>query len=161
MNEAIKSVARYVRDLLDYDESLIKFDRRNTQQEDLVTDYIVVNSSAIQNKLSHGKSYNGDTEIMTYSSSDQQAITLEFYGDNAYQNAELFSILNDSQKAKEVSRTLGLTIYKISNVTDVRQIMGYQYGNRVHVEFNIQYCPNVAVSLLRVDTVEPEFLVDK
>ncbi|EAA9292695.1 hypothetical protein A2I22_25385 [Salmonella enterica] len=38
----LKAVARFVRDLLDYDEQLIKFDRRNVQASDFSTGYIVV-----------------------------------------------------------------------------------------------------------------------
>lgn len=160
MNQSIISVARYVRDLLDYDENLIQFDRKNTQQSDTVTGYIVVNGSGIQNVLNHGSSYDGDAEIMEYSKSESRLITLEFYGTDAYENAELFSLLNQSQKAREVSRGLGLTIYNVSQATDVKQLLGYQYGNRVHVDFNIQYCPSVAVDVLRVDATEYDILVD-
>lgn len=161
MNPAIKQVARFVRDLLEYNEQLIKFDRRNTQKEDLDTNYIVVNSSSPQNSLSKGATYNSDNEIMTYSSSEQQSITLEFYGKDAYTNASLFSSLSKSQKAKELSSNLDFTIYNVSNTADVRQIMGYQYGNRVHIEFNIQYCPSTNVETLRVDEVPLGILFDK
>lgn len=160
MNQSIINVARYIRDLLDYDENLIQFDRKNTQQSDTVTGYIVVNGSGVQNVLSHGSSYDGDAEIMEYSKSESRLITLEFYGSDAYENAELFSLLNQSQKAKEISRGLGLTIYNVSQVTDIKQLFGYQYGNRVHVDFNIQYCPSVYVETLRVDASEFEILVD-
>ena len=54
-NPIAKNVARYVRDLLDYDEQLIKFDRENTQQNDLVTNYIVINTSSPQTVISHGE----------------------------------------------------------------------------------------------------------
>lgn len=161
MKESIKNVARYVRDLLDYDENLIQFDRSNTQESDTETSYIVVNGSSIANVLSHGATYNSNTEIMEYSASEAQAITLEFYGDNAYTNAESFGLLNQSQKAREVSRNLGLTIKNVSSATDVKQLLGYQYGNRVHVQFNIQYCPSIDVETLRVDTAQYEILVDK
>lgn len=162
MNEAIINVARYVRDLLSYDENLIQFDRKNTQETNTVTSYIVVNGSSIANVLSHGASYDGNTEIIEYSASEVQSITLEFYGDNAYSNAKSFSLLSQSQKAREVSRDLELTIKNISSVTDVKQLLGYQYGNRVHVEFNIQYCPSVSVDTLRVDAAQyDEILVGK
>lgn len=160
-DQIAKNVARYVRDLLDYDEQLIRFDRENTQQNDLVTNYIVVNTSSLQTVINHGESYDGDSEIMTYSSSEKRSIVLEFYGQGAYSNAESFSILNQSQKAREASRDLGLTIKNVSSVTDVKQLLGFQYGNRVHVEFIIQYCPSADVSVLRVDTVESTITVDK
>ncbi|AGH07346.1 hypothetical protein VPGG_00029 [Vibrio phage VBM1] len=160
MNQSIINVARYVRDLLDYDENLIQFDRKNTQQSDAVTGYIVVNGSGVGRAMSHGSGYDGDNEVMEYSTAIAKPITLEFYGSSAYENAELFMLLNKSQKAREISRDLGLTIYDVSQDTDVKQLLGYQYGNRIHIDFNIQYCPSVAVDVLRVDATEYDILVD-
>lgn len=160
MNEAVINVARYIRDLLDYDENLIQFDRKNTQQSDAVTSYIVVNGSGVDNVLAHGSSYNADSEIMEYSSSTAKPITIEFYGNDAYTNAKNFTVLNQSQKAREVSRNLGLTIKNVAQATDVKQLLGYQYGNRVHIDFNIQYCPAINVDTLRVDATQYDILVD-
>lgn len=76
----LKAVARFVRDLLDYDEQLIKFDRRNVQASDFSTSYIVVNGSLPQSVLARGQRFNGDAEIMTYSASVSHAIVPSFTG---------------------------------------------------------------------------------
>lgn len=157
----LKAVARFVHDLLDYDEQLIKFDRRNVQASDFSTSYIVVNGSLPQSVLARGQRFNGDAEVMTYSASVSHAIVLEFNGDEAYRNAENFLMLNDSQAAKELRRKHAITIMAVSNITDVGQLLGQSHGNRVHLTFNVQYAPARDVQTLRIDTPQFQFLEDK
>ncbi|MES3469608.1 phage neck terminator protein [Citrobacter europaeus] len=157
----MKAVARFVRDLLDYDEQLIKFDRRNVQASDFSTSYIVVNGSLPQSVLARGQRFNGEAEVMTYSASVSHAIVLEFYGDEAYSNAENFLMLSYSQAANELRRTHSLTIMAVSNIIDVGQLLGQSHGNRVHLSFNVQYAPARDVQTLRIDTPQFQFLEDK
>lgn len=154
------AVARFVRDLLTYDEQLIKFDRRNVVASDFATNYIVVNGSLPQAVLARGKSYDGGSEVMTYTSAVSHAIVLEFYGDGAYANAEAFLMLSESQKANELRRKNALTIMAVSNITDVGQLLGQSHGNRVHLSFNVQYAPAHDVQTLRIDTPQFQFLED-
>ncbi len=138
----LKAVARFVRDLLDYDEQLIKFDRRNVQASDFSTSYIVVNGSLPQSVLARGQRFNGDAEVMTYSASVSHAIVPSFTGDKAYVNAESFMMLSESQHANELRRTHSLTIMAVSNIIDVGATpWGQSHGNRVHLSFNVQYAP--------------------
>lgn len=154
------SVARFVRDLLTYNEQLIKFDRTMTQQDDLNTGYIVVNTSAQAATQSRGKSFDGEAEVMKYSATMQQSVVLEFYGDAAYTNANDFLLLSDSQAARDLKRSLGLTVHNVRQMTDVKQLLGSQYGNRVHVEFNITYTPSRDVATLRIDSTQFEFKIE-
>lgn len=151
------TVARFVRDLLAYDEKLIKFDRSMTQQDDLNTSYIVVNTSNLSSVQSRGRTYDGDAEVMNYNATVQQSVVLEFYGDDAYTNKEDFLVLSDSQAARDLKRSLGITTYNVRQSTDVKQVLGSQYGNRVHVEFNMTYTPNRDVDVLRIDSTQFEF----
>lgn len=151
------AVAMFVRDLLSVSESLIKFDRTMTQQDDITTSYIVVNGSQVGTTQSTGKTYDGEAELMNYNATIMQAIILEFYGNDAYTNANNFVLLSNSQTAYELKNTLGLTLYNVKQTADVKQILGSQYGNRVHVEFNFKYSPSVDVDTLRIDTAQFEF----
>ena len=157
----LKAVARFVRDLLDYDEQLIKFDRRNVQASDFSTSYIVVNGSLPQSVLARGQHFDGDAEVMTYSASVSHSIVLEFYGDKAYVNAENFLMLSESQHSNELRRVHSLTIMAVSNIIDVGQLLGQSHGNRVHLSFNVQYAPTRDVQTLRIDTPQFQFLEDK
>lgn len=157
----IIAVARFVRDLLDYDEQVIKFDRRNIISSDFAASYIVVNGSLPQSVLARGQRFNGDTEVMTYTAAVSHSIVLEFYGDNAYTNAESFLMLSESQLANELRRKNALTIMSVSNIIDVGQLLGQSHGNRVHLSFNVQYAPARDVQTLRIDTPQFQFLEDK
>ncbi len=155
------AVARFVRDLLVYDEQLIKFDRKNIIATDFSTGYIVVNGSLPQSVIARGQRFNGATEVMTYTAAVSHSIVLEFYGDKAYSNAEQYLMLSASQKANELRRKNGLTIMSVSNITDVGQLLGQSHGNRVQLSFNIQYAPARDVQTLRIDTPQFQFLEDK
>ncbi len=41
------------------------------------------------------------------------------------------------------------------------QVLGNTFGNRVHLEMNVQYNESVNVETLRIDTAQFEFLEDK
>lgn len=152
-----KVVARFVGGLLSYDQNLIEYDRSMTQQDDLNTSYIVVNMAAQSTTRSRGRTYDGENEVMNYNATMQQPVTLEFYGDDAYTNRDDFLVLSDSQEARDIKRTLGITTYNVRQSTDVKQLLGSQYGNRVHVEFNMTYTPNRDVEVLRIDSTQFEF----
>ncbi|MET3813309.1 hypothetical protein [Pantoea sp. UYEF8] len=154
------AVARFVRDLLAYDEQLIKFDRQNVIASDFETSYIVVNGSLPQTVLARGHRFNGITEVTTYTASVSHAVVLEFYGASAYTNAEAFMMLSESQRANELRRKNALTIMAVSNITDVGQLLGQTHGNRVHLSFNVQYAPAHDVQTLRIDTPQFQFLED-
>lgn len=156
----LKAVARFVRDLLNYDEQLIKFDRRNVQASDFSTSYIVVNGSLPQSVLARGQRFDGATEVMTYTAAVSHSIVLEFYGDSAYTNAQAFLMLSKSQRADELRRSNALTIMAVSGITDVGQLLGQSHGNRVHLSFNIQYSPAHDVQTLRIDTPQFQFFED-
>lgn len=155
------AMSKFVRDLLIYNEQLITFDRTDASEGDFSTSYIVVNGSNIANKTSSGRNYDGELEIMNYNSSFAQAIILEFYGDDAYVNASNFELLAPSQLGADLKRTLGISISNVSSATDVKQVLGYTHGNRVHLEMNINYNPSIDVDTLRVDTTEFTIIEDK
>lgn len=154
------AVGRFVRDLLGYDEQLIKLDRQNVIASDFETSYIVVNGSLPQTVLARGQHFNGATEVMTYTAAVSHAVVLEFYGSNAYTNAQAFMMLSESQRANELRRKNALTIMAVSNITDVGQLLGQSHGNRVHLSFNVQYAPAHDVQTLRIDTPQFQFLED-
>lgn len=154
------AIAKFIRDLLAYNEQLIKFDRQDMPEQDFNTSYIVVNGSGISNKQFSGRDYDGEGEIMRYSETMSQSVIIEFYGDDAYTNSSRFSILNESQAAADLKRQLGLSVSHKSSATDVKQILGDSHGNRVHVEINITYNASLDVDTLRIDSAEYEITED-
>lgn len=161
MNEALRLVALFIRDLLVYNEQLIKIGRLGENIEDFDTDYIGVDSLGASVRLASGESYDGDTEIMNYAQQWQAPVALSFYGANAWDNATLFALLIKSQKAFDLQQTLGLSVYQASQLTDVKTLTGQQYGNRIEVALNVVYCIGADVDTLRIDTGRIRLITEK
>lgn len=155
------AVAKFVRDLLSHDEQLIKFDREDAPEADFNSGYIVVNGSGIAIKKGSGSKFDPVAEKITYNDYYSQSVTIEFYGDDAYINSRNFSILSESQAALELKKTLGLSISRVLNTLDVKQILGSVYGNRVHLTFSVSFFPSIEVATLRIDTAQFEFIEDR
>jgi hypothetical protein len=151
-------LARVVRDLLPHPEELIKIGREGITRDQFDTDYIAIDSLAPAQPIARGKSYDGIAEKLTISSRMRQAVTLDFYGTNAYTNAEKLQLLLKSDKALDLQEKYFITVGAVSQVTDVKALTGQQYGNRVQVELTIQYSPSVVLDVLRIDTAVVEFI---
>lgn len=160
MNPVLISVMRIIRDLLDYPEELIQQGRLNEDRTDFDTGYIVVDTLAPGQPQATGQRYNGDTEKLTLSARVRQPITVDFYGLNAYTNAQQLQLLLKSDKAYELQRTHGVTMGSFQQITDVKALTGQQYGNRYQAELVINYSPSVTLDVLRIDTAVIETTVN-
>ena len=65
MNEGLRKVALWLRDLLEYDESLILIGRRNFEREDFETDYITVDTQGQGVLKGSGTRYDSEAETET------------------------------------------------------------------------------------------------
>ena len=74
------NLARVIRDLLEHPENLILFGRLNAEQEQQNINYIVIDSIGPEVPLSKSESFNGDDEVMTYSSHISKPVTVDFFG---------------------------------------------------------------------------------
>lgn len=156
-----KVMARYVRDLLEYDPNLIRPDKKNFAQDDFDNDYIVINTSQPALLLAKGSTYDGDAEVMNYTDTSSQTFVIEFYGKNAYNNVSRFTVLNDSQQARDIRYLQGLTACSVMSQTDVKQMIGSSYGNQINVEINAMINRDIDVDTLRIDTPQIEYEEDK
>lgn len=156
MNEALKQAAIFVRDLLDYDEQLIRIGRLGFDIDDFETAYIGVDSLGSAVRLGSGESFDGDAEIITYQQQWRAPVTLSFYGAGAWGRATNFSLLVKSQKAYELQRSQGIGVFQTSQLTDVKILTGQQYGERIEISFNVQYSISADVETLRIDTAQIE-----
>ena len=156
----LKEVAKFTRDLLTYNENLIKIGRQNFTREQFEQNYIVVDGLGAAIPTSRIETFDGDTEKQSFGSRISKPITLDFYGDDAYTNAELFRMSLRTQSAYELQKTYGLSVYDVSSITDVKALTGQQYGNRVQVEFMVQYCNTLTIDTLRIDVAQIEIIKD-
>lgn len=160
MNPALILLARVVRDLLTHPEALITFGRLNDERQWFDDDYIVIDALAPGQPLTRGEKYDGDDEKLTLSSRVRLPVTIDFFGTNAYTNAEKLQLLLKSDNARDLQEQNAITVGGISQLTDVKALTGQQYGNRVQVELVVQYSPSIVLDVLRIDTAVVEAISD-
>lgn len=161
MNQSMKLTALFIRDLLDYDEQLIRIGRLDSEIDDFETNYIGVDSLGAAQRLASGETFDGTAESMNYAQRWTAPVTLSFYGADAWDNATRTSLLIQSQKSLELQESLGLSVYLASNLTDVKIITGQQTGNRIELQLNIQYSIGADVDTLRIDTAQIDLITEQ
>ncbi len=154
------AVAKFVRDLLNYDEQLIRFGRENFELTGMEESYIGLDMVSPAVRLGGGQRYDGTQEVMTYSEQWIAPVTLSFYGADAQANMNTFRLLLSSQKALELQGELSIAIFKVTSAIDIKLLTGQQYNNRIDISFNVGYFARADVDTLRIDTAEMTFLVD-
>ena len=83
-------------------------------------------------------------------------MTLSFYGPNAWTTATQFGLLIQSQKALELQESLGLGVYQVSTITDVKILAGMTYGERQDMTLSVRFAVAVDVATMRIDTAQIE-----
>lgn len=161
MNEILKRVALFVRDLLAYDEQLIRIGRQNFEQVDFETNYIVVDALGRSERSASLQDYDGETEIMKLGGIWKGPVTLDFYGSGTYDRAIDFSLRSMSQAAIELRKNLGITIYHPTGPTDVKQLTGQIYGERIQIEMMVEISQEVDIATLRIDTAQLEIRTEE
>lgn len=156
----LKTVGIFTRDMLQYDENLIRIGRQNFERKEFETDYIVIDSIGAALPTGRLESFDGVSEVLSYGQRVSIPCTADFYGANAYANASKFRLTLRTQLAYELQVTNGIGVYSVSTITDVKALTGQQYGNRVQVEFNVQYCEVLDIATLRIDTAQTQIIKD-
>lgn len=153
-------LALVIRDLLEYPEELIKLGRLNEAREWFDGSYIVVDSLAPAQPMARGTRYDGVAESLTLSSRMRQAVTIDFFGTDAYANTERLQLMLMSDQARYLQEQYAVTVGAITQITDVKALTGQQYGNRMQAELTIQYSPSITYEVLRIDTAVIESISD-
>lgn len=148
------ALMRFVRDLLGHPEEFIKSGRQNFNRQHFEQPFIVVDSVAGDRTISSDSQFDGDTEAMLYSEYVSRLITFDFYGPDAFPNAQRFRLLCRSEASLELQQALQITVWHPGAMTDVKALTGQQYGERMQLECQVHYCPSVVVDILRIDTAQ-------
>jgi hypothetical protein len=148
--------ALFIRDLLTYDEQLIRIGRQNYDITDFTIGYIGVDSLGPARRLASGEKYDGTLERMTYQQQWIAPVTVSFYGSSAWDTATTFALLIQSQKSLELQESAGIGVFQATALTDVKMLTGQQYGERQEITLNIRYATTANVDTLRIDTAITE-----
>lgn len=150
----------FIRDLLVYPEELIERGRRNFEQVDFETDYIVVDGLGGSPITARSERFDPVAEEMEYTRRTSKTCTVDFYGDNAFTNSNKFVTLIGSQLSFDLQHELGVTIGGVSSITDVKALTGQQYGQRLQLSLVMQYNISSVVPTLRIDESQLEFITN-
>lgn len=159
ISESELQLSRFVRDLLDHNEQLIKQGEINFEREDFQLNYIVV-SEISSVALAIPKTFDSDNEQMNYGVSMSATMTIDFFGKDSNTNKLRFFQLANSQKGYELQRDMKLTVSNPSASTNLKQLTGSQYSPRFQLSLNIRYTESLNVPTLRIDTAEVDTIFD-
>ena len=87
MSDTLTAVAKVIRDLLPYDEQLIRIGRQNFEQEDFETNYIVIDALGDALLTSSTETFDGTAEELSVGGVWRGPVTLDFYGSGTYNRA--------------------------------------------------------------------------
>lgn len=154
MEHPLRASAMFVRDLLDYDESLMAIGRLGETQDNYSAGYIVVDSLLAGSPSAFGKEFDGTNEQMTVSVTETITVTVDFLGDAAYTNANDFAMLMLTEKRNEIQVRHGISVFNVTGITDVKRLAGSLYTNRLQVEFVMMYNRASTLGVKRIDTAQ-------
>lgn len=149
-------VADFTKALMNDNNLIIILGRENFENVDFTQDIILIDSLTVAKNISAMDSYNGTSEIQTFTTYFNQLFTLDFYGDNAYTNANKFVALLRSEKANWYLKDYSLSMLNANSIIDLKELLGTDYTNRYQVEVSVNYFVNVDISTLKIDTINYE-----
>jgi hypothetical protein len=154
MNPTVKAIALLVRDLMGYDEQLIRVGRQNFERDDFLRAFVVVDELGQGTRVGNTETYDGDAEELSLGAMWKGPVTLDFYGTGAYTRAIEFSLRAKSQTACDLKRALGINAYHTGGPTDLKALTGQQYGERVQIEMVVEVSSEIVIDTLRIDTAQ-------
>lgn len=157
MSQVKKRLARVVRDLLEYDESIVILGRNNINYEDF-GELLIVIDTLTSTAVGNTPSYDGESEVHNYSSLYASPCTINVYGNNASGIADRLVQLIQSEKCKDLQYQHQITVYNATSITDLGFLAGSQYNERYEIALNAQLTKSVDVETLRIDTPVFQFL---
>lgn len=158
--DPLKQLALYTRDLLGVSESQIKFGRSNHDQLNFSENIIVIDSLSQPINIGSQKKYDGSTELKSITKTVLQEFIINFYGNDALANAQIWSTLNESQAARNLSHTHQISPKKASGITDLRKLAGASYTERFELNVSATYNITNEAELLRIDSSQIDIITD-
>jgi len=155
MNAGVKKLLIFVSDLLAQPQGgVVVYGRRNFEREDFNTLQIVIDNVDTSTRLLSSSKYDGEAEEMQYVQKISSPATIDFYGENAYEECERFVLLLSTQKSYELQRDQRIEVYQESGIIDLKLLTGDQYSERVQISLRIQFNIELTEDVLRIDELQ-------
>lgn len=153
-------VARYTRDLLGYDEQLIKLGRSGYYRDDYDTGIIAIDSLAPAKVVSRSTFFDADEELQKSLFSYEQVVTLNFYGNDALNNAQKWLGYNSLELGYQLQRIYAVSVYIAGGPADLKSLSENQYTNRYEVTATIRYNVEESLPVYRIDSGTVQGITD-
>lgn len=127
--------------------------RTNFEDVNFNDDLIVIDT-LINTPIGKSKSYDGDLEIMTYTTKYRGIFTFDFYGSSSLTLANMFIARIQSQDGREFARDNKIEINLNSSLVNVANIQGVTIYDRYQIEIMVKYSEQYSESILRIDTAQ-------
>jgi len=158
--DPLKQLALYTRDLLEVSESMIKFGRTNHDKLDFSENLIVIDGLTPAVNIGSQHKYDGANELKTITKTVSAEFALNFYGEDAQENAMIWATLNESQKARNLGYTHKITVHRASGITDLRMLAGTGYTERFEITVKATYNITNETELLRINSSQIDIITD-
>lgn len=158
--DPLKQLARYTRDLMSLPESQIKFGRSNHNKLDFSQNLIVIDGLTPAINVGSQYKYDGDAEVKSITKTVSAEYAFNFYGDDALENAQLFTTLNETQSARNIAYTYQINVHRASGITDLHLLAGAKYTNRFELTVKMTFNITNENELLRIDSSQIDIITD-
>lgn len=156
---SIRLLAQFTRDLLNQPAGdVVNIGRDNIKRDDFTKLQIIIDDIAGQTLIGKSKTFNKELEIMRHSQKWHSSMTIDFFGDGASVQAQKFVGLLDSQRAEDLKRDLGMTLYYTTSFTNVKLLTGEQYSERLQLAINLDYVVAIDDATQRIDELQFELI---
>lgn len=152
MYDYLQLLALFTRDLLEVDETIIKFSRDNNYNDNFNKNLLVIDSLGASQRLNNSSRFLNET--MEYSQQYRIPCTIDFYGEDAWELSNKFSLLIFSQQAFELKKKYKIAVLGVSTFTNLKQLVGTQYAERYQLQFNLLYTIEFKNGILNINSAE-------
>lgn len=151
-NDLLFRVGELVRILTNAQKGELYIGRENILNKDYTKRIFVVDELPPATVLSSGEKFNGTTEVMKFVTMYRHDVTIDVYGATAHLEASKLVGLLRSQLAHDTKTALGLSGFNVSSKTDLKELTGTQYINRIQLACVVHNCETVEIQTMRIDT---------
>lgn len=153
-NDVLFKVADLVRRLTSAPDGEILIGRENIVNKDYNKRIYVVDTIPPAQVVGSGEKFNGTTEKMKFITMFRHDITIDVYGSTAYADASRLIALLRSQAGHDAKTALGFSAFNVSSKTDLKELTGSQYINRVQLACVVHNCETLEIDTMRIDTAQ-------
>lgn len=160
-NEILFKVGDLIRRLTNAPDGEILIGRANIVNKDYRKRLYVVDEIPPAQVISSGEKFDGIAEKMKFMTMYRADITIDVYGATAYTDAKTLTALVRSQAGHDAKTALGFTGFNVSSKTDLKELTGSQYINRIQLACVVQYCETVEIDTMRIEVARMKIITEE